>query len=219
MQITQWALTLRNLCNGQEGMIVMNHRMIHDITDFIFVSDEPQNADAIVIPGGGDPALPEKAAEIYKSGFAPVIIPTGGVSLKTGKFKGASRKQNIYDGDYKTDCEFLTDALVKNGVPDSAILREDQSRFTKENATFSRKIAEQNGLSLKTLIVVCKSFHARRCLMCWQFAFPDADILIVPVDTYEITRNNWHSFDYGVDRVMGELTRCGNQFVDEMKGR
>jgi uncharacterized SAM-binding protein YcdF (DUF218 family) len=195
----------------------MNNRLIKDMTNFIFIADELRKADAIIIPGGSDPAVPEKAAEIYKSGYAPVIIPTGGVSIKTGRFNGVRRKQEIYNGDYKTDYEFMTDVLIKNGVPASTILSEDKSGYTKENALFSRKVADENGLDIKTLIIVCKSFHARRCLMCWQLAFPEAEILIVPVDTFDITRDNWHTFDYGIERVMGELSRCGNQFVDEMK--
>jgi hypothetical protein len=30
------------------------------------------------------------------------------------------------------------------------------------------------------------------------------------------TFENWFTFDYGVERVMGELARRGNQFVDEV---
>jgi uncharacterized SAM-binding protein YcdF (DUF218 family) len=191
--------------------------IIQAITDFIFVSDKLKRSDVIIIPGGSDPAVPEKAAEIYMDGYAQHIITTGGVSTKTGKFGGVKRKQDIYNEDYKTDCEFMTDVLIKNKVPASVILHEYKSGYTKENALLSRKVADENQLNIKTLIVVCKSFHARRCQMFWQFAFPDAEILIVPVDVYNITRDNWYTFDDGKERVMGELWRCGNQFTDELK--
>jgi uncharacterized SAM-binding protein YcdF (DUF218 family) len=107
--------------------------------------------------------------------------------------------------------------LLKNGVPHSAIIGEDKSGFTKENAALSRKAADECGLDVSTAIVVCKSFHARRCLMCYQFAFPEAEIMVVPVDVYGINRDNWHNHDYGVERVLGELARCGNQFSEEFK--
>jgi uncharacterized SAM-binding protein YcdF (DUF218 family) len=192
------------------------NRIIADITDFIFAADEPRKADAIFIPDDSDPAPSELAAKLYASGFAPLIIPSGGVSIKTGKFNGVQRNAERYDGDYKTDCEFMTDVLIKNGVPTHAIIGEDKSGYTKENAALSRKVAGEKGLTIKTAIGCCKSFHARRCLMCYQFAFPEAEILITPTEVFGINRDNWYTFDYGVERVMSELARCGNQFVDEV---
>lgn len=195
----------------------MNERTIADITNFIFVSDEPQRAEVLLLPGGSDPAIPEKAAELFSAGFAPFIIPSGGVSIKTGKFSGVKRKTDVYDGDYATDCAFYTDVLLKNSVPRSAIIAENKSGFTKENATLSRKAADEKGLKVQKAIVVCKSFHARRSLICYQFAFPEAEILVVPVDVYGISRDNWHTHEYGIERVLGELARCGNQFVEDFK--
>lgn len=195
----------------------MYNRIIDDITDFIFISDKPRKADVILLPGGSDPAVPEKAAELFADGFAPFIIPSGGVSIKTGKFNGVKRKRDIYCDDYPTDCAFYTDVLLKNGVPQSAIIGEDKSGFTKENATFSRKAVDERGLAVRTAIVICKSFHARRSFMCYQFAFPETELMLVPVDVYGISRDNWHKHDYGIERVLGELARCGNQFVEEFK--
>lgn len=95
----------------------MTKRTISDISDFIFVSDTPRKVDAIFLPGGSHPEQPEYAAELYKQGIAPMLIVSGGVSVKKQKFDGVKSKADIYNGDYKTDCEFLTDALNINGVP------------------------------------------------------------------------------------------------------
>ena len=169
------------------------------------------------MPGGSFPDIPEKAAELYHEGYAPLLLPSGGVSIKTGKFNGVKSKKEIYDKDYHTDCEFYTDVLLKNGVPYNAIIPENQSGHTRDNAFLSRKVADEKGLVIRAAIIVCKSFHARRCLMLYQLAFPEAKILVRPVDCDGITRDNWHAFEYGVDRVFGELARCGNQFVGEIK--
>ncbi|MCL2107583.1 MAG: YdcF family protein [Oscillospiraceae bacterium] len=107
--------------------------------------------------------------------------------------------------------------LLKSGTPLSSIVAEDQSGWTKENALFSRKVSDEHGLTIRSAIIVCKSFHARRCLMCYQLAFPETSILIAPVDVYGISRDNWHMQAYGIDRVLGELARCGNQFTEEFK--
>ena len=64
----------------------MNNRIITDITDFIFVEDEPQKVDAIFLPGGSHPEQPEYAAELYKQGLVPIFIVSGGVSVKKGRF-------------------------------------------------------------------------------------------------------------------------------------
>ena len=195
----------------------MNNRIITDITNFIFISDEPKKADAIFLPGGSHPEQPEYAAKLYHQGYAKWLIPSGGVSVKRDKWSGVRSKADIYNGDYKSDCEFFTDVLLKNGVPVSAIIGEDQSGHTRDNAFYSRKVVDERGIDIKTALIVCKAFHARRCLMLYQMAFPNADIKVCPVHCYNITKNNWYKSEEGIDRVLGELARCGNQFVGDIK--
>ncbi|MDR1464227.1 MAG: YdcF family protein [Oscillospiraceae bacterium] len=195
----------------------MINEILRDVTDFIFLEDPPRPVDILFLPGGSDPAIPERAAELYHAGWAPLLLPSGGVSVKTGKFDGVKRKQDVYDLGYRTDCDFYADVLRKNGVPDAAILREDRSGFTKENALFSRRETDRRGLDIRTGMIVCKSFHARRCLICYQLAYPETELTVAPVDVYGIARENWHETAYGVERVLGELARCGNQFTEELK--
>lgn len=195
----------------------MTNRIITDISNYIFVCDEPDKVDAIFLPGGSHPEQPEYAAELYKQGIAPMLIVSGGVSVKKQKFDGVKSKADVYNGDYKTDCEFLTDALNINGVPKSAIYGEDKSGHTRDNAFFSKKVADENGLSIKTAIIVCKAFHARRCLMLYSLAFPDTKFYVCPVVCMEITKEDWYKTEQGIDRVLGELARYGNQFVGDIK--
>ena len=60
------------------------HDILADIGDFIFVSDPPEQADAIMVAGGSHPELPEYAATLWKAGYAPRIFIGGGVSIKLG---------------------------------------------------------------------------------------------------------------------------------------
>lgn len=197
-------------------------KIIDDITDFIFVQDKIEKSDIIFIPGGSHPELGEYASELWKQGFANLIMPSGGVSVKSGKFGGVKSKKNIYNKVYSTDCEFLTDVLIKNGVPEGYIIREDKSGYTKENAMFSRRIADDNNLNISKAIICCKSFHARRALMCYQLAFPETKFYIQPVPYYQdnilLSKDNWYKTDIGIKRVLGELQRCGDQFNDEIMG-
>lgn len=191
------------------------NKIISDITDFIFVEDDPQKSDIIICVGGSHPQIGEKAAELYKSGYAPKVLVGGKYSVKTGAFPGVREKADIYDGDYTTESDFYADVLIKNGVPDDAVIKENESGFTRENADFARVLTDKLGMEVHKAIVVCKSFHARRCLMFFQSAFDSADILIVPAegtagDRYP-SRENWYKTDEGIKRVLGEIMRCGNQ--------
>lgn len=195
----------------------MNNRIIADISNYIFVSDNPEIVDAIFLPGGSNPEQPEYAAELYRKGYAKWLITSGGVSVKLNKWPGVRSKADIYNGDYQTDCEFFTDVLMKNGVPADAIVGENQSGHTRDNAYLSRKVVDDCGLQIKSAIIVCKAFHARRCLMLYQMAFPYVEIKVCPVHCYNITKENWFRTEQGIDRVLGELARCGSQFVADIK--
>lgn len=195
----------------------MTNRIITDISNYIFVSDEPKKVDAIFLPGGSHPEQPEYAAELYHKGYAKWLVASGGISVKRDRWLGVRSKADIYNGDYQSDCEFFTDVFLKNGVPSSAIIGEDKSGHTRDNAFLSKKVADENGLDIKTAIIVCKAFHARRCLMLYSLAFPNTNFYVCPVVCMGITKDNWHKTEQGINRVLGELARCGNQFVGDIK--
>ena len=195
---------------------MFNERIITDISDLIFVSDDPMKSD-VFLPGGSHPAQPEYAAVLYRYGYAKWLIPSGGVSVKRDKWPGVKTKQDIFNGDYQTDCVFFTDVFLKNGVPASAIIGEDKSGHTRDTAFMSREVVDGRGIKIKTALIVCKAFHARRCLMLYQLAFPEVEFRVCPVVCYGITKENWHKTVFGIDCVLGELARCGNQFVGDIK--
>ncbi len=193
------------------------HDIIKDISDFIFVSDLPEQVDAIFLPGGSHPEQPEYGAQLYRQGWAKWVVPSGGVSVKLEKWPGVRSKADVYDGDYQSDCAFFVDVLTKNGVPPEAIIPEDKSGHTRDNAYLSAAAVAAHGADIKTGMIVCKAFHARRCLMLYRMAFPGVRFIVCPIHCYNITRDNWHTTEKGVDRVLGELARCGNQFVGDIK--
>ena len=124
----------------------MNMRIINDISNFIFVEDSLEKADAILIPGGSYPELPEKAAELWKTGWADLIVPSGKYSVKLGKFAGVKSKKDIYNKDYQTEAEFQEDVLLINGVDKDIILLEAESECTADNARFTRKLLEEKNI-------------------------------------------------------------------------
>ena len=190
---------------------------IKDISDFIFLSDPPQASDVLFIPGGTNTELPEHAAKLYAEGYAPYILPSGRYSVKRGAFPGPKTKKELYPGPYPTEFAFMADVLKRSGVPETAILKEDEAQFTQQNAVFSREACDRQGLKVSKAIIVCKAFHARRCFAYYSMAFPQAQLLVCPVQTGGVTKDDWFLTEKGVDRVLGELARCGSQMTDDIK--
>lgn len=185
---------------------------VRTITDFIFLQDTPQPCDVILIPGCSHPELPEFVARLYREGYAPLLLPSGRFSVKRERFPDERLRGTPYEGTYSTEFDFLRRVLLDNGVPDSAILREGCAAHTLENAFFSRQVLDAAGLRVRTAIVCCQAFHARRAFLSYARAFPEAMLLTVPVETQGISRDNWFATNEGRRRVCGELERCRRYF-------
>lgn len=184
------------------------------VTTFLFAEDPPQKADILFIPGCSYPQPAELAARLWREGYAPYVLPSGRYSIKGEGFPGARIRRERYPGPYETEWAFFCDVLVKNGVPPEAVLREDQASFTKENAFLSRKRTDREGLAVRSALICCQPYHARRCLLYYQLAFPEAELRACPAPVNNIGRDTWFCTRAGIDKVMGELARCGSQFPE-----
>ena len=183
------------------------------ISDYIFMNDTPRPSDIIFLPGNGYQEMAENAARLYHAGFAPYILPSGKFSITKGRFGGVLSESSIYAANpYETEWAFLSDVLINNGVPKSAILKEDQASYTYENALFSKHAADMAGLCIKRAILCCKNYHARRAWMYYHTVFPEADILVCPSQVDDITKENWTGSEKGIHEVMAELNRVIVQF-------
>ncbi len=201
--------TKKECSMGEERSIDRIHFSEHAM------EDNQAKADVIFIPGGSYPELPERAAELWRAGYAPYVVPSGRYSVTAGRFSGVKSKADIYGKDYATECEFYTDVLLSGGVDPGSILPEAQAQFTAENARLSRKVLDAEGIHPKKAILCCKGYHSRRSLMYYQINFPDTEFLIAPV-YIDITRENWYCTERGRKKVLGELKRLGTQFTPEL---
>ena len=183
-----------------------------EIENFIFAENRIEKADVIFVPGNGYPEMAEAAARLYHEGIAPYIIPSGRYSITLGRFGGVLHNREKYSGGYKTEWEFLRDVLMKNGVPEGAVLREDRATYTYENALLSQKAAEEKGLSIKKAILCVKNYHAGRALMYYQTVFPETEIMVCPVSVDGITKSNWRQSEGGIREVCAEMQRIVTQF-------
>ncbi len=91
--------------------------------------------------------------ELFKLGQVKKIILTGGSG-------------SIEHPDHK-EAAILKKYLINIGVPDSCILIENESKNTRENALFTKKIIDS--LKIRTpMLFVTSAFHMRRAIACFR---------------------------------------------------
>ena len=190
-------------------------KFLRDITEFIFLEDLPEKADLIIVPGNTWPQPARRAAALYHEGMAPYIVVSGRYSKGQQTFAGAACEGDRYKGAYMTEADFLTDVLIREGVPETAVLQERKAEFTLENARYIRKLLEEKKMTVKKALICCQAFHARRCRMYFEYVCQDTDVefLMCPAVTQGISRCSWMESQKGLDTVLGELRRCGEQFA------
>lgn len=183
-----------------------------NITDFIFVDNDPVLSDLIFIPGGSCGEIALQGAELYKRGFADKIMVSGKFSVLKGEFEGADSPLVYCGMEFPTESQFLSRVLQDAGVAEDAIYMEEEATFTYENAIYCRKLTEKLGLQVNRAIISCQAYHARRCLMYYQLLFPETEFYVCPAQTRGINRNNWFLEEKKIDLVLEEVERCGRQF-------
>jgi uncharacterized SAM-binding protein YcdF (DUF218 family) len=181
------------------------YNAISAISDFIFLEDAIRKADIILVPGGSKPELMYMACELYKSGYAPLILPSGGAN---------EQLEN-----HETEWDYFLDISKNYDIPESSILIEKEAKNTFENARFSKKVINENEIEIKTALLVCKAFHARRALMTYQTEFDShINYIIVPViDDRDIKKDNWYLDEVKYKKVMNEVEKIGKYFSTYMK--
>jgi uncharacterized SAM-binding protein YcdF (DUF218 family) len=172
---------------------------IKAITEFIFPEDKPKTKSVVIVLGTYRPEIPRKAFSLYKQGLAKLIITTGGVKKD---------EQDL------CEAEFQKDYLVKKGVPQEIIFAENTSTNTKENAENTYELIKKNKISSKNIILVSKTYHARRLYMTFRKVFPQSNIsLVTTTDERQITRSNWYKTKEKREKVMEEVEKIGKYYL------
>lgn len=174
--------------------------LMNRITEYLFVENELEKADAILIPGSPFLEPAEKAVRLYLEGYAPLLVPSGSCWLfcrRAGRI---------------SECEAMAQVLARAGVPEAAILKECKARHTLDNARLTRTILDRAGITVKTAIICCQSFHAQRCLKAYSRYFPQARLLVCPAPTRGFGASNWYQTPTGIFKVFTELLKCTGLF-------
>lgn len=101
--------------------------------------------DAIVAISGGDTgARTAKAIEMYKQDWAPLLVFSGAAADKSGPSNAEAMRRQALDA----------------GVPEKAILIDETSETTKQNADNSIALFVNN--KINSVILVTSAYHQRR---------------------------------------------------------
>ena len=155
-------------------------------------ADQREHVDAILVMGAaqfdGRPSAVLKARldttlSVWEEGLAPVIIVTGGK----------------LPGDRFTESEASRDYLVDRGVPEQAILLENEGNTSETSLEHAALIARENGI--RSVLIVTDGFHLFRSRLIAERNGLDAVGVSVsdgPIDRWSVTE-----FEYVLRETAG----------------
>jgi len=149
------------------------------------ISSYDDDYDRIQFSRGTDRLM--QAIQLWKKGVAPKIVFTGGSG-------------SVLHPDYKESDRIKT-YLHDIGIPDSAMIYENQSRNTHENATMTKPLLQKYAPGGKYLLIT-SAFHMRRSLGC----FYKAGISVSPYSADRYSGPWKFEFDYMFLPDAGTLT-------------
>lgn len=175
------------------------------ISEFIFVESDIKKSDVILIPGASQFQLMERAAELYNSGFAKYLLPSGGRNFK------------LFNN--KSEWDYLKTICINLGIPEKSILKEVKAQNTFENAKFSWTVLQSLDIPMENVILVCKAYHSRRALLTYKSVFPsNIHFYISPIiDRRGISNDNWFLNEDSTRIVMNKVVKIGSYFKDKIK--
>src|SRR5436189_2939861 len=128
------------------------------IGHFLDVADPLTKADVIVAISGDTGARAETAIALWKQGYAPLLIFSGGSS----------------DPESVASAELMKRTAVAAGVPANAVAVEGASATTEENAQRVAELMKTAGL--RSAILVTSPYHQRRAALLFEREFDRAGL-------------------------------------------
>jgi uncharacterized SAM-binding protein YcdF (DUF218 family) len=137
--------------------------------DYLRLVHPPVGADLILTLGSFDVRAAVHAASLWKQGLAPRIVMSGGIAHRGGL---------LDTGWDRTEARVFAEAALAEGVPEGALLLEEQAQNTADNFVLGRAVAERAGLRPRRLLVVAKPYMTRRGFATGRRAWPEAELIM-----------------------------------------
>lgn len=167
---------------------------LREISDFLFLVDDPEPADLILGLGATRPERADKVTELWQAGYAPRILISGGDKRGTGS----------------AEAEEVRRACVAQGVPDECIALETKSLGTLENVLMTVPLIDQlyGWHHVKTILLVSAPVHMRRVRQVLARHVPaHVRIICCPDNRVDAARDSWWQSAEGRELVFRELEK------------
>ena len=149
--------------------------------------------DAIFCFGHSTTHTPNHAATLYHLGLAPRVIVTGFVGHRNVELpKGFTNQADLF-----------AHVLIEQGVPNSAILREKESRNTLDNVLLGMEVVREAKVKIESLILVALPPHLRRCRVTFEKHYPKVRTF---GNSFPFSEVDWMN-EYRIGRLVGEVDR------------
>jgi uncharacterized SAM-binding protein YcdF (DUF218 family) len=169
---------------------------------YLDVTDPLTKADAIVAISGDTGARAETAVALWKQGYAPVLIFSGGSS----------------DPESVASAELMKRSAVAAGVPANAIEVEGESATTEQNASRVAELMSARGL--RTAILVTSPYHQRRAALLFAREFDRASLSFRnhPANDPDWDANLWWVREPSRSLTLVELAKLGALVAGQRSG-
>ena len=153
-------------------------------------------SDCILVLGSHDTRVADRAAALYREGWAPLIIFSGGLGRLT---------EGMWT---ETEAELFARIAMSKGVPEEAILIEDKSTNTGENILFVQKLLKEKKVNPKTFIVVQKPYMERRSYATFKKNWPEKSFIVTsPQISFDDYYNDEIPLEKVINIMVGDLQR------------
>jgi uncharacterized SAM-binding protein YcdF (DUF218 family) len=162
---------------------------VETISNFLADKQPIDQADAILVFGHYLPQVAEQAAALFHRGVAPVILVSGYYHEKI-------------PAGYRSEAHHYAQLMISSGVPENAIILEENASNTLENVLFGIEKLTKAGHNIRSLVLVGVPWLMRRARATVAKQFPDIEIgtesFEPPLDMIDEIR---------VARLVGEVDR------------
>lgn len=167
---------------------------------FLATEDAFSQADAIVVLGGdgGDFFRVQQGVALFNEGCAPVVVFSGGVSLKDAGLACSSAQLSLEAAQelgLPPDVAIIADGAVPNSAWPS----------TYGEAVNMHRLAQQH--RWQSLIVVTDLFHTRRVARTFRTLLPDTTIYISAAPDPSVDAARWWQTEEGLVAVFNEVLK------------
>lgn len=153
-------------------------------------------SDCILVLGSHDTRVAERAAEVYRQGYAPLVVMSGGLGRLT--------KESFT----QSEASLFAEIAMQHGVPKEAILTEDKSTNTGENIVFSRQLFLEKGLRPTSIILVQKPYMERRSYATFKKVWPEPSVCVTsPQISFEDYSTPSLPIEKVINIMVGDLQR------------